>query len=160
FPQLGGVSKLAILIGRGDGTFQPAVTYPTVFTNGAGPMVVGDFTGNHVNDIIVFSKNSPVGEIFLGNGDGTFRDGGVFSTGENVYAAEAVDLNGDGTLSLITTGTNSGSVYVIPGNGDGTFVGTFAFPALTPVASGTNVGVFGLAVVGFKSTVGGSVPMS
>src|SRR5262249_30598499 len=35
-----------------------------------------------------------------------------------------------------------------------------AFPALRPVASGTNVGVFGLAVVGFKSTVGGSVPMS
>jgi hypothetical protein len=160
FPQLGGVSQLAVLIGRGDGTFRPAVTYRTVFTDGAGPMVVGDFTGNGIEDIIVFSKNSPVGQIFLGNGDGTFHDGGVFSTGENVYAAEAVDLNGDGTLSLITTGTNSGSVYVIPGNGDGTFGPAFPFTALRPVESGTNVGVFGLAVVGFKSTVAGSVPMS
>ena len=59
YAQLGGVSTLAILMGRGDGTFLPPVLYPTIFTNGAGPMVVGDFTGNGVPDIIVFSKNSP-----------------------------------------------------------------------------------------------------
>lgn len=184
FPQLGGVSRLAVLAGRGDGTFKPAVLYPTVFTSGAGPMVVGDFHGDGSNDILVFSKNEPRGQVFLGKGDGTFRNGGVFATGENVYAAEAVDLNGDGRLGLITTGTNSGRVYVQAGNGDGTFAPPTPYSALPAagsvtalsasgatgppvgglspsppvVSSGTtdNVGVYGLAVVGFKSTVSGS----
>ncbi len=155
FPQLGGTSKIAIMMGRGDGTFKPAVTLTTDFTNGAGPMVVGDFTGNGHNDIIVFSKNAPVGEIFLGNGDGTFREGGVFSTGENVFAAEAIDVGGPG-LSLITTGTNSGNVYILQGNGDGTFQAAFPFPAAPPVRAGVDVGVFGMAIVGFNSTVAGS----
>ncbi|MFO0910364.1 MAG: FG-GAP-like repeat-containing protein [Isosphaeraceae bacterium] len=118
FPQLGGFSMLAILIGRGDGTFKPAVNYTTPFADGAGPMVVADLTGTGNKDILIFSKNSPFAQVFLDNGDGTFRDGGTFSTGENVYAAEAVDLPGIG-LSIITTGTTSGNVYIVPGNGDG-----------------------------------------
>src|SRR5262249_15014005 len=121
FPQGNGNSRLAILVGRGDGTFQPAVTYPTVFANGAGPMVVGDFTGNGIHDMIVFSKNEARGEIFLGKGDGSFQPGIEFTTGENTFAAEAVDLNGNGILDLITTGTNGGAVYVQTGNADRTF---------------------------------------
>jgi hypothetical protein len=157
FPQGNGDSRLAILIGRGDGTFKPALTYPTVFANGAGPMVVGDFTGNGIDDIIVFSKNEAKGEIFLGKGDGTFQPGTEFTTGENTYAAEAVDLNGNGILDLITTGTNGGAVYVQMGNGDGIFGPPVPYTVMPP-APGQNVGVFGLAVVGFKSTVSGSSP--
>jgi hypothetical protein len=157
FPQGNGTSQLAILIGRGDGTFKPAVTYSTDFASGAGPMVVGDFTGNGIDDIIVFSKNEAKGEIFLGNGDGTFRPGTVFTTGEDTYAAEAVDLDGNGKLDLITTGTNGGAVYVQMGNGDGSFGTPVPYTVMPPTA-GNDVGVFGLAVVGFDSTVSGSTP--
>jgi hypothetical protein len=157
FPQGNGTSQLAILIGRGDGTFKPAVTYPTDFADGAGPMVVGDFTGNGIDDIIVFSKNEAKGEIFLGNGNGTFQPGTVFTTGENTFAAEAVDLGGNGKLDLITTGTNGGAVYVQMGNGDGTFGPPVPYTVMQPTA-GNVVGVFGLAVVGFDSTVSGSTP--
>jgi hypothetical protein len=157
FPQGNGTSLLAILIGRGDGTFKPALMYPTVFANNAGPMVVGDFTGDGVDDILVFSDNEAKGEIFRGNGDGTFQPGTVFATGEDTYAAEAVDLDGDGRLDLITTGTNGGSVYVQMGHGDGTF-GTPVPDTVLPPAAGDNVAVFGLAVVGFDSTVSGSTP--
>jgi hypothetical protein len=152
-----GTSQLAILIGRGDGTFKPAVTYSTAFANGAGPMVVGDFTGNGIDDIIVFSGFEGKGEIFLGNGDGTFQPGTVFSTGENTNAAEAVDLNGNGTLDLITTGTNGGAVYVQMGHGDGTFGPSVSYTVMPPAAD-QGVGVYGLAVVGFDSTVSGSTP--
>jgi hypothetical protein len=157
FPQGNGASQLAILVGRGDGTFRPAVLYPTDFADGAGPMVVGDFTGNGIDDIIVFSKNEAKGEIFLGNGNGTFQPGTEFATGENTYAAEAVDLNGNGTLDLITTGTNGGAVYVQMGNGNGTFGPAVPYMVMQPTA-GNDVGVFGLAVVGFDSTVSGSSP--
>jgi hypothetical protein len=158
FPQGNGTSLLAVLIGRGDGTFKPALTYPTAFGNGAGPMVVGDFTGNGIDDIIVFSKNEAKGEIFLGNGNGTFQPGIVFSTGENTFAAEAVDLDGNGRLDLITTGTNGGAVYIQMGNGDGTFGPPVPYTVMPPTA-GNDVGVFGLAVVGFDSTVSGSTPL-
>ena len=120
-------------------------------------MVVGDFTGNGIDDIIVFSKNAAKAEIFLGNGDGTFQPGTVFTTGENTYAAEAVDLDGNGTLDLITTGTNGGDVYVQMGNGNGTFGTPVPYTVMPPTA-GNDVGVFGLAVVGFDSTVSGSTP--
>jgi hypothetical protein len=157
FAQGNGTSQLAILIGRGDGTFQPALTYPTAFAKGAGPMVVGDFTGNGIDDIIVFSQNEAEGEIFLGNGNGTFRPGTVFAVGENTYAAEAVDLTGNGTLDLITTGTNSGALYVQMGKGNGTFGPPVPYTVMAPTA-GNNVGVYGLAVVGFASTISGSAP--
>ena len=155
FSQGNGTSQLSILIGRGDGTFLPAVIHSTVFAQGAGPMVVGDFTGNGNEDIIVFSKNDAEGEIFLGNGDGTFQPGKVFATGENTFAAEAVDLNNNGILDLITAGTNGGSVYVQMGNGDGTFGPAIPYTVLKPGA-GQNIGVLGLTVVGFQSTVSGS----
>ena len=88
--------------------------YPTIFTDGAGPMVVGDFTGNGIDDILVFSKNQPVAEIFLGNGNGTFTaDPHLINVGEDVFAAQAVEFNG--TLGMVTTGTNSGNIYVIHG---------------------------------------------
>jgi hypothetical protein len=157
YPEGVGTSQLAILIGRGDGTFEPAVLYPTVFTQGAGPMVVGDFTGNGIDDIIVFSKNSDQAEIFLGNGNGTFQPGTVFNVGENTYAAEAVDLNGNGILDLITTGTNGGAVYVQMGNGNGTFGSPTSYTVMERTA-GADVGVYGLAVVGFDSTISGSTP--
>jgi len=153
FPQFGGVSKLAILLGRGDGTFQPATLYSTIFGNGANSMVTGDFNGDGHLDIIVFSKNQPQAEIFLGNGDGTFQAGRAFDIGENTFNAAAVDLNGDGHLDLVTTSTNSGNVYVQLGNGDGTFQAPVAFTALTP-RPGDNVGVFGLAVANFPVPAG------
>jgi len=150
FSQEGGVSDLAILIGRGDGTFEPAVLYATIFNNGAGPMVVGDFTGNGIDDIMVFSKNEPEAEFFLGNGDGTFRVGGVINLPENVFAAQAADLTGNGKLDLITTGTNTGNVYVMMGNGDGTFQAPQTYTAMAP-NGGNEVGVYGLAVADFGS---------
>jgi len=150
FSQEGGVSDLAILIGRGDGTFEPAVLYPTIFNNGAGPMVVGDFTGNGIDDIMVFSKNEPEAELFLGNGNGTFRVGGVIDLPENVFAAQAADLTGNGKLDLITTGTNTGNVYVMMGNGNGTFQAPQTYTALAPTG-GNEVGVYGLAVADFGS---------
>ncbi len=145
--QLGNVSSIALLLGRGDGTFQPPILYKTVFTSGAGPAVVGDFTGNGRDDVIVFSKNAALAQIFFGNADGTLTNGGTFNTGENTYNAAVADL-GNGKLDLVTTGTNTGKVYVMLGNGDGTFQASVAYLALTPKA-GQNVSVQGLVLTNY-----------
>jgi hypothetical protein len=150
FPQFGGVSMLAVMIGRGDGTYKPAKLFPTVFSNGAFPVRVGDFTNDGKLDLLVFSKNTPEGEIFIGNGDGTFQPGRVFATGENVFNAQPVMLPGSENLSLVVTGTNTGNVYLLAGNGDGTFQTPVPIVAMAP-HPGDNVGVYGLAIADFGS---------
>ena len=66
---------MGILLGRGDGTFQPQMTYAA----GSNPfsIVMGDFNNDGIPDLAVvnFLGTGTVG-VLTGNGDGTFRTGG------------------------------------------------------------------------------------
>jgi hypothetical protein len=163
-----GPTQLVILFGRGDGTFLPPVYLPTAFSGAGadGPLVAGDFGNGHL-DIVLFNNNQATAQIFFGNGDGTFGGtldpatgkytgpGKVFATGEPAIAAAAADL-GNGKLDLITTGTNTGNVYVMLGNGDGTFAAPAAYQALAP-RPGDNVTINGLVVTNFQSGANGAL---
>jgi hypothetical protein len=114
-------NALDVLLGNGDGTFQPYLASPT---GGVYPIqaAVGDFNGDGKLDAAVIEVQSSEVTIMLGNGDGTFRFGNQNFT--SLYSMTAVDLNGDGKLDLIGTGTATGAVSGIValfGNGDGTF---------------------------------------
>src|SRR5262249_50282803 len=67
--------------------------------------------------------------VFLGNGDGTFRERGRWATGTNAFYLTAADFDGDGQLDLATANTQSGDVSVLLGNGDGTFRDELRFGA-------------------------------
>lgn len=148
FPQLGSVSELAVLFGHGDGTFGVPNLYRTAFTNGAGPVLVGDFTGDGKADLLIFSKNTPLGQLFRGNGGGTFTDTGTFATPENAFTVQAVDLNADRKLDLLFGGTNSGNVYTALGNGDGTFQPAQKYTVMV-AGPGDNVGVRSIALIDY-----------
>ncbi len=111
----GGVS---ILLGKGDGTFQSAVSYPA----GSGPrsIVAADFNHDGNLDLAVASQSDYIG-ILLGNGDGTFQP--VMQT-PAVQALETFvgvgDFNHDGKTDLVTLSQN-GVISVLLGNGDGSF---------------------------------------
>jgi hypothetical protein len=120
----GGVS---ILLGNGDGTFQPELKFSTV--SYPGPIAVGDFNGDGKADLAVAiggtGANATV-NIYLGNGDGTFTTGATYIFPPNVMGIAAADLNGDGKLDLALADSNPftgtlGAVPVMLGNGDGTF---------------------------------------
>jgi hypothetical protein len=133
--------ELSVLLGNGDGTFQPAVQYALGFYPAA--IVAGDFNGDGSMDLAVagsFFNNSgngtDLGEVLIlsGNGDGTFQPAAQYQVGEasTINAADAIvagDFNGDGHLDLalsdtgdvILGGTDPGGVFVLMGNGDGTF---------------------------------------
>lgn len=122
----GGVS---LLLGNGNGTFQPA-TFVAGITQ-ARTIAAGDFNNDGKADIAIFERNNGAGTvmILLGNGNATFQNpistaiSGTNSDGQLV----AGDLNGDGKLDLavpIDNTPNPGDVEVLLGNGDGTFAGT------------------------------------
>ena len=110
--------NVAVLLGNGDGTFQPAVNYNA----GAQPLsiAVGDFNLDGKLDLAVANASTYNVSVLLGNGDGTFPNAVNYSTNGGAFSVAVADLNGDGKPDLIAA---SGSVTVFLGNGNGTFRG-------------------------------------
>jgi uncharacterized protein (DUF2141 family) len=121
-----GYGALFIVLGNGDGTFQHVAIADSIQNVGVQSVAVGDFNGDGKLDLAVGSSSfteaeAPI-QIFLGNGDGSFRAGTLYTAAENSIAA--ADLNGDGKLDLVYFGMSENGVTglcVMPGNGDGTF---------------------------------------
>jgi hypothetical protein len=125
-----------VLLGNGDGTFQPARTFPTN-GEGADSIVAADINGDGKLDLLVANiaaktSNNGVVSVLLGKGDGTFEAATVYSTvGAEAKSVAVADVNGDGKLDLVVANLcnesgcmhifGPGSVAVLLGNGDGTF---------------------------------------
>ena len=113
----GNSGTVAILLGNGDGTFQPAVGYNV----GSHPasVAVGDFNGDGKLDLAVANLNDDTVSVLLGNGDGTFQGTIDYSSPGGAISVAVGDFNGDGKLDLAVGGGNF--VGVLLGNGDGSF---------------------------------------
>ncbi|MFY9559600.1 MAG: FG-GAP-like repeat-containing protein [Terriglobales bacterium] len=128
-------SRVGVLLGKGNGSFQPVVSY---YSGGGGAtsIAVGDLNKDGKLDLVVVNQGCPAINclgVLLGNGDGTFQPvviydrggtgGGIPGMGVPIFIA---DVSGDGKPDLVVanaTGTNGvdGVVGVLIGNGDGTF---------------------------------------
>ena len=101
-----------VLLGNGDGTFQPAVTSNTGQT--AGFIVAADFNGDGRLYLAVFGSTF---SVLLGNGDGTFQTAKPFPSGFNPGAfgnVAVADFNRDGNLdfALAENGSNDSPFMV------------------------------------------------
>ncbi len=118
-----GTSTVAVLLGRGDGSFLPERTF-TVPTGGDQPLTtVGIADLNHDGTADLVFSGGGIGQltVFLGNGDGTFQPGVNYPASRLGTGLAIADLNGDGNPDLITTGLDPGGLSVLMGYGDGTF---------------------------------------
>jgi FG-GAP-like repeat len=120
-------SSVSVLLGNGNGSFQPAVT-TTVFNSGpslgvALSLAVGDFNGDGLPDVALNTlgaANSAV-EVMLGKGDGHFQpDHPILPVGQSPFSVAVGDLDGNGALDIVTA-NGSGTLSVLLGNGDGSF---------------------------------------
>jgi hypothetical protein len=120
-PELGSV---AVLLGKGDGTF-PTTT--TLSTGGEQPdfVTAADVNGDGNLDLLVGNYFSGGVGVLLGNGDGTFQAATAWDSGGLGISLAVGDVNGDGKLDLVVqngTFTNKPpGLGVLLGNGDGTF---------------------------------------
>src|SRR5262249_9861259 len=83
-----GDATISVLLGNGNGSFQPAQSYAAY--RYATAAAVGDFNGDGIPDLVTanapgFPQDSSV-VVLLGNGDGTFRSGVRYLTGFSPYA--------------------------------------------------------------------------
>ena len=156
--------SVAVLLGNGDGTFQPAVTYDA--ENGAtSSIVAADLSGDGKLDLVVSgacSLNPPLGcegfggsvGVFRGNGDGTFQPVVNYVTdGWDTFSLAVADVNGDGKLDVLVAnscnnsgacqesfGPNDGTIGVLLGNGDGTVQPVVPYDSGGEVVSAVAVG--------------------
>jgi hypothetical protein len=112
-------NDVLVLVGNGNGTFQPPVSYPV----GLGPsaIVARDFTGDGHVDLAVVNSSSNDVSVLLGNGDNTFQPATQYTVGVSPDAIAVGDFTGNGRLDLAVASTLSSYVSVLLGNGDGTF---------------------------------------
>jgi hypothetical protein len=114
-----GSNTVSVLLGNGDGTFQPAINFST----GRQPfsVAVRDLNGDGKPDLATVNLFSGTVSVLLGNGDGTFQTAHDFAVGINPFSIAVGDFNGDGKLDLATGSLTVNNVSVLLGNGDGTF---------------------------------------
>jgi len=115
----GGV--VGVLLGNGDGTFQPEVDFST---GGAWDLTSGDFNRDGIPDLAFSIPYSNSINVLLGVGDGTFRPGISYPAGVQPFWIVAGDLNHDGISDLVVSDIQDGPlnyISVLLGKNDGSF---------------------------------------
>lgn len=121
-------NRIAVRLGNGDGTFQPAGYIRT----GTAPraLACADFNDDDIVDMACVSNGAESLDIFFGNGDGTFDAGPRHSCPGSPNDLVWADFNLDGAFDLAALCVVSATVRLFAGDGAGNFspVAGFAIP--------------------------------
>jgi hypothetical protein len=99
-------ADLGILLGNGDGSFQPARQYLSGYPR---EVDVGDLNGDGALDIVTVDFGGGGLTIFLGSGDGRFRLGALLADPEyNFESLALADLDRDGAADVIVSEIGTG----------------------------------------------------
>jgi hypothetical protein len=103
-----------VFLGKGDGTFGPAIRTPLACGPGC-PVRAADFNGDGVPDLATQAG------VALGKGDGTFQSPIPFSSYLNPLFIAAADVTGDGRVDMVTgDGPPGPAISIYQGRGNGT----------------------------------------
>ncbi len=166
--------SLSVLLGNGDGTFQPHKDYPAGeggLTEGFSPVAVGDFNGDGKLDLAMlksmcyssYSFCKPSVSVLLGIGDGSFQTHVDYPTASDVLSLAVGDFNGDSKLDFVVEnalGFQETGLSILLGNGDGTFqahvdhpTGDYHYPHSITAGDFNGDGQLDLATVGNSDNI-------
>ncbi|CAF3745768.1 unnamed protein product [Rotaria sp. Silwood1] len=124
-----GTNNIVILLGFGNGSFANQIIYSTGIESQPKSIAIGDLNNDKNMDIIVANSGSNNIGIFLGLGNGTFRNQITFHTGNTSMPTCVTlgDLNGDNNMDIIVANNGTNSIGIFLGFGNGTFVNQINF---------------------------------
>ncbi|MEZ4269569.1 MAG: FG-GAP-like repeat-containing protein [Myxococcota bacterium] len=146
-PLSNGGGRTRLWLNDGAGKFSAAAgALPSVKVGFSWDLELYDVDGDLDLDVLVSCKSCTGSKLFINDGLGSFSDGSsALPQFSNNYEFEAMDLDGDGWLDLVTI--NDGpqlAEHVFRGDGEGGFEDVTAqwWPAAANVGEDDNVAVF------------------
>ena len=126
-------TRVAVLLGRGDGTFEGAADYDTGISSPYG-IAVADLNHDGKADLVVTAPASGRIAVATGNGDGTFNSPAIYAATLSPFGGAPspvevalADVNGDGSLDIVFTNSGNGMLGVLLNDGSGEFYGPSEF---------------------------------
>ncbi|MDE5068646.1 MAG: FG-GAP-like repeat-containing protein, partial [Trichodesmium sp. St4_bin8_1] len=120
--------NVSVLLGKGDGSFGSATSFPVQSGAQAESVAVEDFNGDGIPDLAAANFFSDNVSVLSGKGDGSFGPAINFPVGKTPTSVVARDFNADGIPDLAVANRDSNNVSVLSGKGDGSFGSATNFP--------------------------------
>ncbi len=125
----------AVLLGQGNGTFRAPVVFPAVafgaFFDPIFYIAAGDMNHDGKLDLVMAADSTDTVSVVIGQGDGSFANGDIYTPPGSPYSLASADFNGDGLPDLAVPSyfdTNP-SVAIYLGAGQGNFGPPTQYPA-------------------------------
>ncbi|MEQ1948836.1 MAG: FG-GAP-like repeat-containing protein [Bryobacteraceae bacterium] len=110
---------VAVLLNKGDGTFNNAVTYAS------GKMPSGftafDVNGDNILDLVVADGGSTNVYVLTGNANGSFNAAAPYATVGSPLSVTVADFNGDSKPDIAASTSEPNGYSILLNNGNGTF---------------------------------------
>jgi hypothetical protein len=103
-------NDVSVMLGKGDGSFQPATTYMTA--NGPAALGVADMDGDGKPDIVTCANVASEVQVFPGNGDGTFQAPFALASAGYCNSLALGDINRDGHMDIAVANANEVVVFI------------------------------------------------
>ncbi len=118
-PEINIPNKLAVLLGRGDGTFQPQKIQELPNILFLAVVALGDFDKDGILDLVAGGGINDGLDIFRGVGDGSFVFTGRVPGSRQAASLAIADLDGDGNLDVVAPSlSDHNAVTILYGTGD------------------------------------------
>ena len=111
---------VGILLGNGDGTFQPVTTYPAT-GRGTVRLGVGDVNGDRIPDVVAMNNQTSDITVLLANRDGSLQPGVGYLVGAVPISVAIVDLNRDRARDLAVADELDSRINILLNAGANTF---------------------------------------
>ncbi len=113
--------KVKIFLGQGNGEFRHGAQYE--YGDTPTSVALSDLNGDGIVDLVV-TNGGPMSNavsVWIGNGDGTFRQPVDYRSGKRPLGVSFADFNNDRIKDLLVINGERDSFSTFLGNGDGTF---------------------------------------